>query len=36
MLLKIEVIWMRIGQVFRLQNDINFFETVCYLQVSRY
>ena len=27
MLLKFEIIWMRFGQVIRLQNDINFSET---------
>ena len=29
MMLKFVIIWMRIGQVIRLQNDINFSETVC-------
>ena len=27
MLLKSEIIWTRIGQIIRLQNDINFSET---------
>ena len=31
-LLKIEIIWMRIGQVIKLQNDISVSETPCIIK----
>ena len=36
MLSKFELIWMRIGQVIRLQNDINFSETPCILNEFKF
>ena len=39
MLLKFEIIWTRIGQVIRLWNDIEFFETpfiICSIDLAKF